>query len=110
MTLHWVELDWETASACDLKKCGAWRYSEDPTTEIICASLSEMGEEPWTWVPGQEGNEARFRALVEDEMVTFVAFNTGFEKSIYRNIMVALYGWPDIPNSQIGRASCGERV
>jgi hypothetical protein len=32
-----ILLDFETASKADLKKVGAWRYAEDPSTEILCA-------------------------------------------------------------------------
>lgn len=99
MKLRWVVVDFETASAIDLKRAGAWRYAEDPTTEIICLSYSVMGEEPRTWFPGGEGYEALLE-LVKDEHVTFIAHNAAFEKAIWRNIMVWQFGWPDIPNSR----------
>ena len=34
-----VRLDFETASACELKTAGAWRYAEDPTTEVVARTL-----------------------------------------------------------------------
>jgi len=40
---NWVVLDFETASAVDLSEAGAWRYAEDPTTEVICAGFSYNG-------------------------------------------------------------------
>ena len=30
-----VVLDFETASFCDLKLCGADRYAQDPNTEVL---------------------------------------------------------------------------
>ena|ERR1700694_328796 len=32
-------IDFETRSACKLRACGAWRYSVDPTTEILCMAF-----------------------------------------------------------------------
>ncbi len=32
-------IDFETRSACDLKKAGSWRYSLDLTTEILCMAF-----------------------------------------------------------------------
>lgn len=96
--------DFETASACDLKKAGAWRYAEDPTTEILCFSfeLADTGGIA-TWTPdmGPEHPISRcLTAMAADENVTFIAHNAGFEKAIWRNIMVPMFGFPDIPNSR----------
>ena len=90
-----VILDFETASAVDLKEVGAWRYSEDVTTEILCVSYSFDGSVR-TWVPG--GDPGFLIKLSHDPQYLFVAHNAAFEKAIWRNIMVPLYGFPDIPN------------
>jgi DNA polymerase len=29
-------IDFETRSTCDLRKCGSWKYSLDPSTEVLC--------------------------------------------------------------------------
>lgn len=103
--MRWVVVDFETASACDLKVAGAWRYAEDPTTEILCLSYSINGFTPKLWVPkdtppilSPEGEE--LRALALDPETWFVAHNAGFEKAIWRRIMVEQFGWPDIPNKR----------
>lgn len=97
-------VDFETASSADLKVIGAHRYAEDIMTEILCLAFSTTAEEvPDVWTPDMGPDHPvtkRLRALVDDPEVTFVAHNAGFEKAIYRNIMVALWGWPDIPNSR----------
>jgi len=101
MTLRWVDLDFETASGVDLKKVGAWRYSEDPTTEIVCAYFSINGDEPIRWLPGLQWHErTRLWELANDPDVTFIAHNAGFEKAIWRNLMVPVFGFSDIPNSR----------
>lgn len=91
-------LDFETASACDLKQCGAWRYSEDITTEVISLSWS-VDNLVHTWNPSSELFN-HVRGWAKNPEVIFVAHNAGFEKAIWRNIMVAQYGWPDVPNER----------
>lgn len=92
-----VILDFETASCAELKEVGAWRYAEDITTEILCLSYATAGSIT-TWMPGQSVEGLRYMAEKSD--FVFVAHNAGFEKAIWRNIMVPLYGLPDIPNSR----------
>lgn len=101
--------DFETASAVDLKQVGAWRYSEDVTTEILCFSYILAGVIK-TWLPGLDTRE--LAELAADPEVIFIAHNAGFEKAIWRNIMVALYGMPNVPNSRWRDtlASCAMRA
>jgi DNA polymerase len=95
-----VVLDFETSSDCDLKKSGAWRYSEDVTTEILCCAWHMAKDEPdvGLWVPPQK--PGALGMLAAEPNIMFVAHNAGFEKAIWRNIMVSQYGFPDIPNSR----------
>lgn len=95
-----VMLDFETMGYLDLKKVGAWRYAEDPTTDAICANVTVRGEEPFLWTPGDEHASIRLRALAADPETIFVAHNAGFEKAIWRKIMVPVLGFPNIPNSR----------
>lgn len=95
--MSWVVPDFETASLCDLKKAGAWRYAEDVTTEVLCLSWC-LGDGPiTTWYPG-DPLPTKLQACIEDDKCLFVAHNAGFEKAIWRRIMVPYFGWPDIPN------------
>lgn len=96
--LSWVVIDFETASVCDLKKAGAWRYSEDPTTEVICLAWQHQDGAKGVWCPSDQYSAPAGYAA--DETVTFIAHNAAFEKAIWRNIMVPVYDWPDIPNSR----------
>lgn len=43
-------LDYETRSLCDIKRTGAFKYAEDPSTEILCAAIARNEEEPLLWV------------------------------------------------------------
>ena len=96
--IRWVLLDFETASACDLEKSGSWRYAEDPTTDILCLGYSLGSPFPCLWVPPYI--DEALLALALDPDVIFIAHNAGFEKAIWRRIMVEVYGYPDIPNSR----------
>lgn len=95
----WVVPDFETLSGCDLKKAGAWRYAEDPTTNIIVLRW-RVGDGPiLRWFP-DEPLPAVLRERIDDPKTVFVAHNAEFEKAIWRRILVPLYGWPDIPNER----------
>ena len=89
--------DFETASPTDLKAAGAWRYAEDPNAEVICLSY-EFGKVQ-TWTPQQVGSTTPLLVLINDHDVLFASFG-GFEKAIWRRLMVPVYGFPDIPDER----------
>lgn len=103
-------VDFETASLCDIKACGAHRYAEDVTTEILCLSYSLNRAKPKTWYPGDPIDE--LASLATDPEVLWIAHNAGFEKAIWRNIMEPIYGFPPLPNSRWHdtQASCAMKV
>ena len=106
--MEYVHLDFETRSICDLKKAGAWRYAEDPTTEIMCLSYWMEGwRDVLRWFPG---DDTRHLTMLAAEN-TFVAFNAGFEQAIWSRIMVPRYGFPEIPVErwQCTQAACAWR-
>ena len=91
--------DFETVSMCDLKKCGAWRYAEDITTSVLTLRWTYPDKSlVGLWHPGMPFPQEFIDAKEEGRL--FVAHNTGFEKAIWRCIMVPVYDWPDIPNDQ----------
>ncbi|MDE2020547.1 MAG: hypothetical protein KGJ13_09450 [Patescibacteria group bacterium] len=92
-----VILDFETWSRCDLKKAGAWRYSEDPSTEIICLAYSVDGQSPAAFQPSAYEPGHSLVGLVTDPSVMFVSHNAAFEQAIWENIMHRRLGWPAIP-------------
>lgn len=96
--VKYVVLDFETASRCDLLKCGAWRYAEDPSTEVICLCWSIDGGEVRTWQPGDDKTE--LMEIVRDDKVILIAHGAQFEKAIWRAIMAPEFGFPDVPNSR----------
>jgi DNA polymerase len=97
--MPWCVPDFETASQCDLKKAGAYRYAEDITTEILCLAVWFGEGDEVLWYPG-DPIPARLDAAIRDPAMFFVAHNADFEKSVWRLILVKLFGWPDIPNNR----------
>lgn len=86
-----IHLDFETRSACDLLKHGAYNYALDPTTDIVLASYLFHGEKKvHRWRPGDpypfEGLDIQVRA-----------FNAQFERLIWNFVAADMYGWPEMP-------------
>jgi DNA polymerase bacteriophage-type len=97
--MSWLVIDYETASACDLKACGSARYSEDPTTEILCLSIRREEGSVFTWRPGMGVPMIWHLALKEKWPI--IVHNATFEKDIYDNIQVPEFGWPLLPPEQV---------
>lgn len=101
-----VKMDFETRSAVNLKTAGAYKYSLDPSTRPTCLAFKVIGEptlyflpfqvvgRPWAQLP-QKLRDV-WTGLIE-EGAEFSAHNAFFETCIYKNVLVARYGWPDIP-------------
>src|ERR1035437_3628929 len=107
-----VTLDFESRSACSLRKCGAWRYSIDKTTEVLCLGYrlpywDEGRVELWhpafshLNIPESNDSEALYELLewISDGGLV-EAHNAWFERSLWVNIMAPHYGFPGIGPSQ----------
>lgn len=104
-------IDFETRSACSIKDCGSWRYSLDPTTEVMCLAFRlPHWEEGRTalWHPAfphlgvaeadcPELGEL-FAWIAEGKLVE--AHNCWFERGIWTNICVPKLGWPEVGHEQ----------
>ncbi len=98
MKTLYIDLDFETASAADLKLMGARAYAAHPTTEILCLlfkSDSEHGHRHWR--PNNSANDKSLRDLIADPDAVFVAHNAGFEQAVWECIMVPEFGFPPLP-------------
>lgn len=84
-------IDYETRSRADLKKVGAFRYANDPTTEILCFAIAEGDGEPVLWrrpLPGdhpgvninEEAEHLLYHATQPDSLI--YAHNAMFEIAI----------------------------
>jgi DNA polymerase len=95
-----IHLDFETKSYADLKKVGAWAYSEHETTEVIvlCWAFDDGAVDYWLPRHGAKMPEVLRKAIAAGEPVE--AHNCSFEISIWLNVMVKRYGWAPIPPEQ----------
>lgn len=105
-------IDFETRSANKLKKCGSWKYSLDPATEVLCLvwrlpHWEEMRTGLWHPAFPHLGIEEYCDADELAELFDWIAagglveaHNAWFERGIWTNIMVAKYGWDAIPHRQ----------
>lgn len=97
-------IDFETASACDLKKSGAYVYAEHPTTEILCLGYTDgagyfVRQADELSFEYHKAKDTLLYRSVMDPKCFFIAHNVAFEKAIWRNLMMPL-GWPNIPNDR----------
>lgn len=90
-----IGLDLETTSRVDLRKVGAYRYAQDPSTRVIvsCVRDPDTGEAstlPNNHLTGRWANKLDAGALV-------VAHNAAFERAIWKYILHPKMGWPPCP-------------
>lgn len=92
-----IHIDWETRSACDLKRAGVYAYAEHPSTDILCAGIRPE-------IDGVVGD--RILCTLGDPMPPviatavaegweFWAHNAQFERIIWRGVATRKYGWPE---------------
>lgn len=105
--MNHATIDFETKSKVDIKKAGGWRYSEDPSTDVLVLKFRIPGSEIMGhWDPV-------FETLEEDPLEPLKplfewiengglieAHNAQFEEAIWQNVMVKKYGCPNVRPSQ----------
>lgn len=95
-----LHLDFETFSTCDLKRHGAYRYAEHPSTEILVACYAFDDEEVQTWIPGRDGPvPQRLREHIEAGGKV-CAHNYSFEMVIANGVAGAKIGFPKLTIEQ----------
>lgn len=87
-------IDFETFSEVDLKKTGAWKYSENPSTEVMMLGYGRGQEQPKLWLAGDAPPDELLTAIAKGARV--VAHGVEFERSHWENICVKRFGWPEI--------------
>lgn len=104
--------DFETRSACNLRKSGTWVYSQHPSTEVLCFVFRLPHWEKGVtalWHPAFPGIglAEHFEEEALGELFDWLhsgglveAHNATFEIFIWMNQMVAQHGWPTISLKQ----------
>lgn len=90
--------DFETASTCSLKDCGAAVYAQHINTEILCLVWKREGGNQhgvWSpWLPEYKDLDELY-SLAADPENRFVS-HAAFEQFIWLYIMSPIYGMPPI--------------
>lgn len=73
-----------------IQKTGAWRYAEDPSTDVLCMAWAIDQGPINVWIPGQPCPFSP-QLLREHEIE---AHNAAFERAIWKHVMVKKYKWP----------------
>lgn len=87
-----MTVDFETRSVLNVMDTGAWRYSEHPSTEVLCLSYKLGAGESNLWVPGMPFPQAILDHIEEGGM--FEAHNVQFERAIWKNVLKKRMGIP----------------
>lgn len=93
-----VHLDFESRSKADIWATGAYKYSQDPSTDVLCICYA-VDDNPVQLIKREDIpviNQELYN-LAADPNVVFVAHNAFFEQCIWKNIMAKRYGYPEIP-------------
>ncbi len=80
-----MTVDFETRSFLDVRKVGAWRYAEEPTTEILCLAYKLGDGRSKLWAP-----PLPFPQEVIDHIEAggiFEAHNVQFERAIWYHLL-----------------------
>lgn len=87
-----IGVDVETRSAVDLRKAGAFRYFEDPTTDVLCASVELPDGTMVNWTRDQPCPPAVAAHIKAGGLV--YAWNSSFEWLAFKHVLGPRYGWP----------------
>lgn len=90
-----IFIDFETTSACDLTKSGAWKYVEDPTTTVLCMAYAIDDGPIKTWRIGETFPKELEDAIADN--ATFHAWNAAnFEFPVWNKLQHRFYSWPEL--------------
>jgi DNA polymerase len=89
-------IDFETRSTLDLRKVGAAKLAEHPSTDFWCVCFTLDGKTVLRWVPGDPVPLEIIGACLDPDCL-FVAHNAGFERMLWPLLTAPKYGWPECP-------------
>lgn len=87
-----IGTDVETRSAVDLRKVGAFRYFEDPTTDVLCCSTELPNGEMVNWTRSQPCPPAVAEHIKSGGLI--YAWNATFEWLAFKHVLGPRYSWP----------------
>ena len=84
---HRLHLDYETRSACDLRKAGVHKYAKDPSTCVLMLGWAVDESAVQLWLPHREPMPPYLREALLHPQVAKTAFNATFERIITRDVL-----------------------
>lgn len=87
-----LHLDFETRSACDLKKAGTHAYAAHPSTDLWLASYCFDDGPVLNWFPGEPVPKEIVEHVQAEREVW--AHNAAFEIELNNKVGVKKHGWP----------------
>ena len=99
-------IDFETRSRCDLKKSGPWKYSEDPSTEVLCLAVKQDFLPAMIYTPRMDlVRDPLALPLMDLEQVMNLiekadeieAHNSEFEVAVWHHVFHVRGRLPDLP-------------
>jgi DNA polymerase len=94
-----ISIDFETYSECDIK-AGFWKYSEHPSTEILCLKYSVDGQQPKEYKYGDSKEVLNNLFGLIQSGCKLRAWNANFERAIWENVAVKKLGWVNVAVEQ----------
>jgi DNA polymerase len=82
-----IWLDFETRSLVNIKNSGLDRYAHDPSTTVLMLAYAFDMETPKLWQPRLGPMPQEVRDAMKDPSVQKVAWNYGFERAIFRDVL-----------------------
>jgi hypothetical protein len=92
-----IILDFETRSRADLKAVGHVKYANDPSTDILCLAMYDMETDEKIVFDPVEETMCKLWASKLTHGVLVAAHNAPFDRAIYEQVGVKVYGFPEIP-------------
>lgn len=94
-----LHIDFETRSLIDLRRCGVFRYAEDPSTSVLCMGYAFGEDEPEIWIPRESPFPPSIRFHIEQNGLIY-AHNAQFERTIMRHCL------KDVPQPTLKQWRC----
>lgn len=86
-----LHIDLESFSRADIKAVGAFRYAQDPSTEILMMGYAIDDYDPQIWFPQTENMPWDLLAVLNNGECTVHAFNAQFERAMLQAKMPSVH-------------------
>ena len=93
-----AHIDLETKSNADLKKIGAYKYAQPPSTDIWLLAYAFDDGPINIWNPLDPSPNDLINHINDGGEVH--AYNAAFELAIWNNVLTKKYGWPELKIEQ----------